>query len=296
MTGDHSATAAPGARSVATEPLLERITRDSLDADYSAAAQRRIRLAGAPDRPGASRLRPATTVAVAVFGVLVAVAAVQTSRNAPDAANSREALIAQIQRRQEQVEVLQARLLSMRRQTAGLATDLERTLRELQGVEDRASRLRAATGFGPVSGPGVRAVVDDAPTGQDEGRVRDEDLAKLVDGLWNAGAEAVAVNGQRLTSLSSIRTSGLTVHVNNKPLSPPYVVLAVGDSSGLQSRFADSTHGLEWLSLVTTFGFSFEMRNEEELTLPGDRLPALRQVSVARRGGIGEPDLRKSSP
>ncbi len=81
--------------------------------------------------------------------------------------------------------------------------------------------------------------------------------------------------------LAPIRSSSVAIHVNNKPISPPYVVLAIGDTSSLQSRFADSTHGLEWLSLVNTFDFQWDMQNEDSLEIPGARMPVLRAVRLA---------------
>ena len=50
-----------------------------------------------------------------------------------------------------------------------------------------------------------------------------DDLATLVDGLWQAGAEAIAINGRRLTALSAIVNSGIAVRVNRSELNPPYV-------------------------------------------------------------------------
>ena len=58
-------------------------------------------------------------------------------------------------------------------------------------------------------------VVDDAPdTTDDKQRVLDLDLQKLVNGLWQVGAEAISINGQRLTSLSAIRDAGSSITVN----------------------------------------------------------------------------------
>ena len=59
----------------------------------------------------------------------------------------------------------------------------------------------------------------------------------MVNGLWAAGAEAVAVNGQRLTALSAIRSAGDAILVDYRPLTRPYVVVAIGDPRTLQSRF-----------------------------------------------------------
>lgn len=100
-----------------------------------------------------------------------------------------------------------------------------------------------------MHGPGVKLVVDDAKDTEqggggpressgfsDTGRVRDRDMQRVVNGLWESGAEAVSINGQRLTSLSAIRAAGDAILVDNKPLVPPYTVLAVGTGSGSAPR------------------------------------------------------------
>jgi uncharacterized protein YlxW (UPF0749 family) len=114
--------------------------------------------------------------------------------------------------------------------------------------------------------------------------VRDEHLAKLVDGLWNAGAEAISINDQRLTVLTSIRNRGPAVRVNSQPVNPPYVVQAIGDVDTLQADLLDTTHGSEFFDLAEDFGFRVERHNEDELTLPGASGPRLRYV----RAGTSE--------
>ena len=47
----------------------------------------------------------------------------------------------------------------------------------------------------------------------------DRDLQVIVNGLWAAGAEAIAVNGQRLTACSAIRSAGEAILVDFRPLS-----------------------------------------------------------------------------
>lgn len=97
-----------------------------------------------------------------------------------------------------------------------------------------------------VRGPGVKLVVNDAKEAtqggdgnpretsgfSDTGRVRDRDMQRVINGLWESGAEAVSINGQRLTALSAIRAAGDAILVDNKPLVPPYTVLAVGTANG----------------------------------------------------------------
>ncbi len=51
----------------------------------------------------------------------------------------------------------------------------------------------------------------------------------LVDGLWEAGAEAIAINDQRINALGGIRNTSRAIHVNGRPVNAPYVVSAIGD-------------------------------------------------------------------
>ena len=82
------------------------------------------------------------------------------------------------------------------------------------------------------------------------------DLALLVNGLWRAGAEAIAINGQRLTARSAIRNSGAAINVNGRPpLSPPYVVTAIGDTKTLQADLLDTSTGLAFQNGADALGF-----------------------------------------
>ena len=67
-----------------------------------------------------------------------------------------------------------------------------------QNLEQAIDDLELSTGFAAVTGPGLRVTVDDQPEGDPDGRVRATDLRSLVNGLWQAGAEAIAINGRLL--------------------------------------------------------------------------------------------------
>lgn len=127
----------------------------------------------------------------------------------------------------------------------------------------------------------MKLVVDDAdetdqgtdgPRGTsgfaDTGRVRDRDMQRVVNGLWESGAEAVAVNGQRLTALSAIRAAGDAILVDNRPLVPPYTVLAVGDGKKLAARFRASADGQYLQALHDGFDIRTSLSAQEEVRLP----------------------------
>lgn len=263
-----------------TMPLLARITEQSLDQDYRHVAEQGRTPTPAGDDSRRWRL---TLVVVAAFGLLVAIAAVQTSRTAPVRAASKEVLI-------ERIDDQQAAIASLHRQIATLtdqntqgdahASSLSHTLNQLT---TRENDLLARTGFARVSGPGVRVTVNDAPgaTAANGGQVQDRDLRTLFDGLWAAGATAISVNGQRVTPLSAPRNTGSVIRINSVSLSPPYTVLALGDTKTLQARFAQTTSGQSFGDLTDQLHMPFKMENVGHLQLPAAP-SAMMHVSHAR--------------
>jgi uncharacterized protein YlxW (UPF0749 family) len=113
--------------------------------------------------------------------------------------------------------------------------------------------------------------------------VRARDLAILVNGLWRAGAEAIAVNGIRLTARSALRNSGEAINLDGPPLSPPYVVSAIGDNRTLQANLLDNPSGQEFVSRANVFGFRVRRHNADRLSLPAAD-PAELTLRNARAG------------
>jgi uncharacterized protein YlxW (UPF0749 family) len=99
--------------------------------------------------------------------------------------------------------------------------------------------------------------------------VLDRDLQTVVNGLWAAGAEAIAVNGQRLTARSAIRYAGQAILVDFRPLVPPYVVQAIGEAAGLQTRFAAGSAGAYLQALRDNYGVQAAIVPSANLELPG---------------------------
>lgn len=278
-----------------TKPLLTRITEGSLDADYLMVAQRRsaerASAAGGTPRGGPSRPHLTAAAVIAVFGVLVTTAAVQTSRNADVTDAGRTTLIARVTAEREEVAAQQQQIADLQDDNIGAEADLADLTVAHQDELARLRRLEVATGFVAVRGDGVKVTIADPPNADATELVQDVDLARLVDGLWRAGAEAIAINGQRLTVLSAIRTSGVAINVNSRPITPPYIVSAIGDQATLQANLLDSTHGSRFFDVADQLGFGVAMQNEDDLVLPAARGPRL--VSVAR-GISGKPGMDNS--
>jgi len=262
-----------------TEPLLALITKRSLDADYEHVAARRRALGRDPESHPVPR-RTAGLVLL-VFGLLVTIAAVQTSRNASANDAGRESLIEQVDLRRQGVSELQKQLDRQQSQVFALQSELNSLATERQATQARLERLGIRTGFGAVSGPGVQVTVNSAPGSAGSELVRDSDLTLLTDALWAAGAEAISVNGQRLTVLSAFRNVGIGILVNSQPINPPYVFSVVGNPDTLPANLLASSMGEKWYALKDSLGFRFDVRNGGTMSLPAAQQQRLRSAQIA---------------
>lgn len=270
-------------RGDAAHDLLARLTRPE-DDEYSVAADRR-RSGHQPPIPGVA-VALGFGVAVAVLVVLVTVSAVQTRAGEPQAEADRLALLERLADEKAEVARLGAAADATAARVAVARARAVRITGSVTALEDRVDALGALVGSAAVSGPGVRVVIDDSADAAAEGKVLDTDLQRLVNGLWEAGAEAVAVNGQRLTTLSAIRTAGQAITVNYRSLSPPYTVSAIGDPDTLPARLLETSAGQTFTDLQTNFGLRFDVEARNDLELPaGSRLQL--DVATASRAGTG---------
>jgi len=262
--------------------LLDYLTTHTLDEDYAFVSDRRAtRDAPAPQR----RIGVFGALVMVVFAILVVTAAAQTSRNSVSDERERQELVGQVTRARQQLADQNARLVALRAESAVLETRVLRSDTSARGLRDTIHLLGVKAGTLAVRGPGVRVVADNAP-GADSARneVLDSDLQKLVNGLWEAGAEAIAINGQRLTNLSTIRLAGGAITVNARSLRRPYVVTAIGNQDTLPARFAETSSGRAWLDLQREVGLRLSITPVSTLRLPGAEV-FLRYANQKEAGG-----------
>jgi uncharacterized protein YlxW (UPF0749 family) len=107
-------------------------------------------------------------------------------------------------------------------------------------VLDQLASAQLNAGLTKVTGPGIRITLDDsgAKVRKDDPSyyiIHEEYIRQLVNWLWNGGAEAISVNGQRIMSSTEVFCSGAYIQINQTRQMPPYVIEAVGDVNHLQS-------------------------------------------------------------
>lgn len=276
-------TATTGGRRDASMVLLRTLVEDSLDQGYARAAARRE--AGAPTRRG----RLVLTAGLVAVGLLLATAAAQTRDRASSVARARAALAAEVEERASTNDRLER---SLDRRRSAVSRERQDALRlSAEGLRlGRSLRdLESVTGAGPVEGPGMVVRLDDAGAEDDaafpadvdprtdtagDGRVTDRDLQTVVNEIWAAGAEAVAVNRQRLTARSAIRAAGEAILVDFRPLSPPYEIRAIGPPT-TRTTFAEGFGG-SYLQVLRDYGIDYSIEDSDRLRLPASAGLAVR--------------------
>jgi uncharacterized protein YlxW (UPF0749 family) len=257
--------------------LLNNLMAHPLDEGYAVAARARP---SQGDRPNKSRHRVILVIALAVLGFLLAVAASQNYRSAPAAETQRRELITRINQADTRLNDLRRQQIKLADEVRGLQAGGLSNSSSGAALQQQLNNLELQAGAVAVTGPGLKAVIDDAKDSAKEGRLLDVDLQQLVNGLWTAGAEAISVNGHRLTSLTAIRGAGSAITVDYTSLTPPYTVLAIGDAATMPARFAQSSGG-QWVQyLVSNFGVRSTITTEDSLLVPADATVALRYAKV----------------
>ncbi|MBB3036294.1 uncharacterized protein YlxW (UPF0749 family) [Hoyosella altamirensis] len=283
----------PGSRD-RVPSLLRSLLYDHLDPGYAAAARKRVD-AGTRS-PRARRIAAVWLVSGALLvGMSLGLARGFAEERAPDADQVRASLQAEIRSAQArsrelalQRDALAAEAAAARSQALALDAPGQALLSTLHRAENAAGSV-------PVSGPGLMVMITEPPgqrdlsgasrpTGQ-RNTILDRDLQIVVNALWQAGAEAVAVGDVRVGPGVAIRQAGSAILVDNRVAadsSGTYVISAVGDRREMQSRFIASGAYIRMSGISQLYGAAFTVREESEITLPA---APVREVRSAVRLG-----------
>ena len=248
--------------------LLQRLVDDAMDPGYRRAAESAAR----PQK--GVRHSVAIGVLVGLLAFLVVAAVLQVRAGAPSDGSTRAELI-------DRVEDFTTSLTALEGQVDGLAAEVKQAQTDGlagtdadQALAEQARQLEASVGGAAVTGSGAFITLQDGPPtpagdgGPDLARVLDTDVQLVVNGLFASGADAVSVNGQRVTVLSPIRSAGEAVLVGFRPLTPPYEVSAVGPDA-LVDDFESSVARNELAGLEAAYGIGVDVSSQEEISVPG---------------------------
>ncbi|HEY2042306.1 MAG TPA: DUF881 domain-containing protein [Jatrophihabitans sp.] len=251
-----------------TTALLDDLLNNPLDPGYQAAADRH-----APKRGWESSL---AWVGCLLIGFLLVVAYQQTHRSAPARDAARKDLISRIQGLQRAGGTMQDTAKTLAAQVAALR-DAQLSAAGSTMLRD----LEVASGTVAVHGPGMVVVLNNPSTSnttdpnqrpgttplQQTQVLQDTDIRGVVNQLFAAGAEAIAVNGIRLTATTAIRFAGEAVLVDFQTISAPYTIEAIGPRDAMLVDFADSAVARRLKTVESVLGISFKFNGKSDLTL-----------------------------
>lgn len=230
---------------------------------------------------------------VGILGFLVVTSVVTGQAEREKSAPRKAQLVQLIDDRRSQVDDLDAAVEALRSDVAEAQQGAS-----LAGVRDRraaAARELLARQAGTVAlvGRGLEvslAPSDRTPPSPEEAgayQIQDADLQLVVNALWAAGAEAIAVNGQRLVSTSPIRAAGETITVNFRPLVPPYEIKVIGGDKRAFERSAVAQRFRQW---EEDYGLGFSVKSRKKVEVPA--YTGTLQLSSARPVGPALPGDR----
>lgn len=171
-------------------------------------------------------------------------------------------------------ERLETEIVQLRKQLERYADAAARDRAMLAAMRQRLVELQALSGVRAVRGPGVVVELRDSLRALQPGDdpnlalIHYTDLHAVMAALWAAGAEAMALNGERMTPTTGLSCVGTTILCNTKRLAPPYVIAAIGEPSRLLGalRAPDGP-----LGLLLAFEFPVTVKAVNELELPAYR-------------------------
>ncbi len=143
-------------------------------------------------------------------------------------------------------------------------------------VSKETLNTRMGAGVIALTGPGVVVTIDDSkrPTKPGENPnlylIHDDDILKVINEMWAAGAEAISINEQRLIASSEIRCAGPTLSVNNTRYSPPYEIRGIGDQTTLENALKMRGGVIETLQF---WGIQVSVKKQDIVDIPAYKGP-----------------------
>ncbi len=216
-------------------------------------------------RTAAGRLL--TVVVIALAGFMMASAAV-AARGQDLRPNRNTDLI-------ELVRAQASRNVDLAKQVSDLRAEVDRLSTEQGGAVVDTSAGAAAAGLTAVKGPAVSVTLTDAPANVKPIGVAEEllivhqqDIQAVVNAMWRGGAEAMSIQGQRVTSRTGIKCVGNSVLLHGIPYAPPYILVAIGDQQGIEQALAGSAYLQAYRQYTDRYGLGYAEKRINDVTLP----------------------------
>ena len=170
--------------------------------------------------------------------------------------------------------VQRGRIASLRHDIEGLEADAARRSESTQQLEREVADLRAHAGMMPMHGPGVAVEVANGRASADDSTqtghlVSYQDVQDVVNLLFAAGAEGIAVNGRRITPMSGYHGAAGAVEIDQgPPVESPLRIAAVGNRAQMEQALGDPSTLGDLRQRQRRFGLRLSWNGASDLSLP----------------------------
>lgn len=187
------------------------------------------------------------------------------------ALNRAEQLQVQLESEQKKNDELYKQLLNYKDEINEFSKKAEESGGYAAILSKKLEQLELISGYAAVTGPGITVKLSDADKAASQSMndnnyiIHDEDILKVVNELWDAGAEAIDLNGERLVATSEIRCTGSTVSINNSRYAAPYIITAIGNAKEMEDALRMRGGVVDSLKI---WNISCDITRQPELTVP----------------------------
>ena len=151
--------------------------------------------------------------------------------------------------------------------TSDLSTLVRTRQEQVRQLETEVSSLDAAIeGFSPAQSGTAAEDAFTAGSTPDDLVIHQQDIEDTMNALWSGGAEAMTVQGVRVTDRTVIRCIGNVILVDGTSFSPPYVIQAIGDPAALHAAVASNPRMVNYQAYVAKYGLGWDMQTKDALS------------------------------
>jgi uncharacterized protein YlxW (UPF0749 family) len=241
--------------------------------------ERRVNVSGTVGRPVGRWLGFATWqvtlgVALLALGFLIAAQLQSETPRTSITSQERAPLVQTALTLQSQQDALKQQILDNRTNIQTLENGSQGNAAAVHQLNDSLQQARIAAGLIALHGTGLVIQLDDStqtiPTGANgsDYRVSAADIRTVVRELWLAGAEAVAVNDERVVGSTAILDIGGSVLVNSAYLAPPYQVSAIGRTDLYETMSTAPSFGAFVRARAEAFGIQISFAQPSDVNVP----------------------------
>jgi uncharacterized protein YlxW (UPF0749 family) len=174
---------------------------------------------------------------------------------------------------QNEQNALKVTLAELRAQLDQIQTSASTQSDAAKDLQARIDGLKNVAGLTERSGDGVEIVLDDARGAAaakdvEKSICHNTDLTDIVNQAWRGGAEAIAINDERIVGSSSIYCVGSTIMVNGTLMSPPFKVVVIGPQNELLATYDDPSQLRDIKQRRDIYGLGFRVSRATGLHLP----------------------------